>query len=64
MDRKTVARSMREMRLVGMHPGPNLSKRAHAAGIYPYLLRPSTAKYPDHIWGVDRTYVKLQGGWL
>jgi putative transposase len=64
VDRKTVARYMREMRLVGIHPGPNLSKRAHSAGIYPYLLRQITAQYSDHIWGVDITYVRLRGGWL
>ena len=64
VDRKTVARYMREMRLVGIHPGPNLSKRDHAEGIYPYLLRHISANYPDHIWGVDITYVKLRGGWL
>jgi len=49
---------------LGLHPGPNLSKRAHEAGIYPYLLRHITARYPDHIWGVDITYVKMRSGWL
>ena len=64
VDRKTVARSMHEMRLVGIHPGPNLSKRDHTAGIAPYLLRHITASYPDHVWGIDMTYVKLRGSWL
>jgi len=64
VNRKTVARYMREMGLVGIHPGPNLSKRAHEAGIYPYLLAHITASYPNHIWGVDITYVRLQHGWM
>ena len=49
--RKTIARYRGELRLVGIHPGPNLSKRDHAAGISPYLLRHITASYPDHVGG-------------
>ncbi|MBA3823527.1 MAG: transposase [Ktedonobacterales bacterium] len=57
VNRKTVACAMREMRLVGLHPGPNMSKRDHAASTYPYLLRHTTVAYPNHIWGVDMTEV-------
>jgi putative transposase len=64
VNRKTVAHAMREMGLVGIHPGPNLSKRAYHAGVYPYLLAHLTASYSDHIWGIDITYVKLQHGWM
>ena len=38
VNRKAVARHMREMGLAAVYPGPNLSKRAHQAAIYPYLL--------------------------
>ncbi len=32
--------------------------------IYPYLLRHVTASYPNHVWGIDITYIRLRGGWL
>jgi putative transposase len=64
INRKTVARYMAEMRLTAIYPGPNLSRRAHQAGIYPYLLRNVTANRPNHIWGVDITYVRCRHGWL
>lgn len=64
INRKTVQRYMREMGIVGIHPGPNLSKRIREHQVYPYLLRDITAAYPDHIWGIDITYIRLVGGWM
>jgi putative transposase len=64
INHKAVARHMREMGLAGLAPGPNLSKRAHQAGIYPYLLRDVTAAHPNHVWGIDITYIRLRGGWM
>lgn len=64
INQKTVARYMREMGLVAIYPGPNLSKRAHQAAIYPYLLKNVTANMPNHIWGIDITYIRLHGGWM
>lgn len=64
VNHKAVARHMREMGLAGICPGPNLSKRAHQAAIYPYLLRDTTAERPNHIWGIDITYIRLRGGWM
>jgi putative transposase len=64
VNHKAVARHMREMGLAGICPGPNLSKRAHQAAIYAYLLRDVTAQRPNHIWGIDITYVRLRGGWM
>jgi putative transposase len=64
VNHKAVARQMREMGLAGIHPGPNLSKRVQAAAIRPYLLRGVRASHPNHIWGVDITYIRLTGGWL
>ena len=51
--RARVQTAMREMGIEGIHPGPNLSKRALEHKIYPYLLRNVTAQYPHHIWGID-----------
>lgn len=64
INRKAVQRHMREMGLSAICPGPNLRKRHAEHAIFPYLLRNLTAARPNHIWGVDITYVRLQGGWL
>ncbi len=64
LSRPTVQRYMREMGIVGIAPGPNTSKSAPKHKIYPYLLRNVVASYPNHIWGVDITYVRLHGGWM
>lgn len=64
INRKRVQRSMREMGIAGIAPGPNLSKRASEHRIYPYLLRHFTAQEPNHIWGCDITYIRLRHGWL
>jgi putative transposase len=64
INRKRVQRYMREMGLVGVCPGPNLSRPAPGHQIYPYLLRHVTASYSNHVWGVDITYIRLQHGWM
>ena len=64
LNRKAVQRHMREMGIVGIYPGPNLSQRHLMQQVYPYLLRQVTAAYPNHIWGIDITYIRLQHGWL
>jgi putative transposase len=64
VNRKAVQRHMREMGIAGIAPGPNTSKRALAARIYPYLLGSVTSSHPNHVWGIDITYIRLQGGWL
>jgi putative transposase len=64
VNRKAVQRHMREMGIEGIGPGPNLSKRAHQASIYPYLLRHISSAYPNHIWGIDITYIRLRAGWM
>lgn len=64
VNRKAVMRHMHEMGLAAVFPGPNLSKRAHQAAVYPYLLKGVEASYPNHIWGLDITYIRLRQGWL
>lgn len=64
VNHKAVARHMREMGLEAVYAGPNLSKRAHQAGIYPYLLKNIVASTPNHIWGIDITYIRLSKGWM
>ena len=64
INRKRVQRYMREMGLVAIFPGPNLSQSAPGHRIYPYLLRHVTASYANHIWGIDITYIRMQSGSL
>jgi len=64
IDQKTVARYMQEMGLAAVYPGPNLSKRARQAAIFPYLLANVSANMPNHIWGIDITYIRLRAGWM
>jgi putative transposase len=64
INRKAVQRHMREMGIAGICPGPNLSQRQLDHRVYPYLLRHVTAVYPNHVWGIDITYIRLQKGWL
>jgi len=64
ISRKTVQRHMREMGIAGLCPGPNLSKRSSEHRIYPYLLRHVRAERPNHVWGVDITYVRMPGSWM
>ena len=64
VSRPTVQAYMREMGIFALVPGPNTSKPAPPHQIYPYLLRNVTAAHPNHIWGIDITYIRLQHGWL
>ncbi len=64
VNRKAVQRHMREMGIAGISPGPNLSKPHPAHPIYPYLLRGVTAAYPNHVWAIDITYIRLVDSWM
>lgn len=64
VSRPTVQAYMREMGIFAIVPGPNTSKPAPQHQIYPYLLRNVTAEHPNHIWGIDITYIRLAHGWL
>ena len=64
VNRKAVQGYMQEMGIVAIYPGPNLSKRNREHKVYPYLLNSVTSAYPNHIWGIDITYVRLRAGWL
>lgn len=64
INRKAVQRHMREMGIAAICPGPNLSRRNTEHRVFPYLLRGVTVAYPNHVWGIDITYVRLRQGWL
>lgn len=64
INRKTVARYMHEMGIAAIYPGPNVSRRQFKEQVYPYLLRNLVVAYPNHVWGIDITYIRMQRGWM
>jgi putative transposase len=64
INRKTVQRHMREMGIVAIYPGPNLSRRQHKEHVFPYLLRNLTIRAPNHVWGIDITSIRMLKGWM
>ena len=55
---------MKELGLEAIYQKPNTSKAHPAHKIYPYLLRNIKAAYPDHVWGTDITYIRMQSGFM
>jgi len=55
---------MQEMGITVIYPGPNLSKRNLQHRTYPYLLRNIKPEYPNHVWGIDLTYIGMRRGWM
>lgn len=66
INRKAVQRVMGEMGLAAICPKPNLSRPGEGAThkIYPYLLRGLKLSGPNHVQGLDITYIRLRKGWL
>jgi putative transposase len=62
--KNTVRAYMREMGIMAIYPGPNLSKRNLQHRIYPYLLRKLKIKEPNQVWSVDITYIRMKQGWM
>lgn len=62
--RNTVRAYMQEMGIEAVYPKPNLSAPNLENRVYPYLLRGVKAAYPNHIWGIDITYIRLAQGWM
>ncbi len=64
INRKTVQRHMREMGIVAIYPGPNVSRRQHKEHVFPYLLRNLTIRAPNHVWGIDIPSIRMLKGWM
>jgi putative transposase len=64
VNRKRVRRLMQVMGIEAIYPKPNTSKASPDNKIYPYLLRGVSASCPNHIWGVDITYIRLNKEWM
>ncbi len=62
--RNTIRRYREQMGLVTLYPKPKLSVPGGAGHVlYPYLLRELVIDHPNHVWGVDITYIRLTKGW-
>ena len=63
--RDHVRRLMRFMGIEAIYPKArtNTSIPDNTHRKYPYLLRGVAARYPNHVWGTDITYVRLEHGW-
>jgi putative transposase len=59
---KRVQRCMQEMELKAIYPGPKTSTADKKASIYPYLLKGLAITYPNQVWAVDITYIRLPSG--
>ena len=59
VNRKAVQRHMQEVGLIALGPRPGTSRRSQKHAVYPYLLRNLRSGWPNHIWGIDITYIRL-----
>lgn len=64
VNHKRVHRLMQLMGIEAVYPKPNTSKPNKLHRIYPYLLKGLSATHANHIWGVDITYIKVNGCWM
>ena len=60
--RKLVRSYMQEMGVHAVYPKPNLSKRNFKEAIVPYLLRNKEVSFPNQVWSIDITYIKMYHG--
>lgn len=61
-------RTRRFMRLIGLEAiypkkRPKTSESEPSHKKYPYLLRNLPITHPNHVWGTDITYLRLEEGW-
>jgi putative transposase len=64
VNHKHVARLLRQMGLMALHPKPRLSQPGEPIVKYPYLLRGLTIERTNQVWSTDITYIRLRGGFL
>lgn len=64
VNHKRVLKYMQEMGIQALYPRQNTSKPNPANKIYPYLLKNLVIKQPNHVWGIDITYIPLKSSWM
>ena len=60
--RKLVRSYMHSMGIHTIYPKPNLSKRNFRESVVPYLLRNKVVSFPNQVWSIDITYIKMYHG--
>lgn len=66
VNKKRIERLFKMLDIQAIGPKPNTSKKGKGSNhrTYPYLLKGLTAAHPNHVWGMDITYIPIQGGHL
>lgn len=64
VNRKRVARFMRQMGIEAIYPKRRLSLADSTHKKYPYLLRGLCIDRPDQVWATDITYIRLRQGFV
>ena len=62
INHKRVQRLMQLMGLKAIYPGPKTSLQGWGGSVYPYLLKGLDIVYPNQVWSVDITYIRLPIG--
>ncbi|MEM7657462.1 MAG: IS3 family transposase, partial [Bacteroidota bacterium] len=64
VNRKRAMRLMKLMRIRSILPRPRTSQPGEGHKTYPYLLKGLKIKGPNHVWAVDITFIRIQGGFV
>jgi putative transposase len=64
VNRKRVQRLMAWGGIQAIYPGPNTSRRNKLHAVHPYLLRGLSITYPNQVWMVDITYLRMPNGFM
>lgn len=64
INRKKVQRLMRKLGLYAVYPKKTTTIRNTSHKVFPYLLRNVFIERPNQAWGIDLTYIKLNGHWV
>ena len=59
LEEEYIRNRMAEMAICAVYPHPNLSKRNYKEAIVPYLLRNYAVQFPNQVWSIDITYIKM-----
>ncbi len=64
--RERIRTVMQLLGLEALYPKPNTSRPGIGVShtTYPYLLRGVKARYPNHVWGTDITYIRTREGFV
>lgn len=64
VNHKRIERLMRKMGIEALRPKKRTSQGNQQHRKFPYLLKGIKARYPNHIWGTDITYIRAAGTWF